>query len=102
MTLEDDPSIIDMDRWMLDDMLMQVRSAITVEQINAHRADLAVIDAHVALVCRERTWKSKDRDMYDTRRTELVTKMDEVEAFIRRIADEIAAIEAAAMVSTPC
>lgn len=100
--MEDDPTIIDMDRWMLDEILIQVRSAITVEQIDAHRADLAVIDAHVALVCRERTWKSKDRHRFDGRRTELVAKMDEVEAFIRRIADEIAAIEAAAMVSTPC
>lgn len=100
--MEDDPTIIDMDRWLLDEMLMQVRSAITVEQIGAHRADLAVIDAHVALVRRERTWKSKDYDRFDARRTELVTKMDEVEAFIRRIADEIAAIEAAAMVSAPC
>jgi hypothetical protein len=97
-----DPTIIDMDRWMLDEILIQVRSATTVEQIDSHRADLAVIDAHVALVCRERPRKSEDRTRFDARRTELVSKMDEVETSIRRMTDEIAAIEAAAMESTPC
>ena len=90
--LNDPHSPVDWNRILLEEMRNEVHGVESVEKLDDMRRDLTIVDAHVALVCRDLKGRHQDRISYDAMRTELVAVIDAKEKSIRDWDVELARI----------
>jgi hypothetical protein len=90
--LDDPYTPVDWNRILLQEMRNGVSDLDAIQKLDDLRRDLTIVDAHVALVCRDCTIRRQDRISYDAMRTELIAVIDAKEKSIRDWDVELARI----------
>jgi hypothetical protein len=88
----DPNSPVDWNRILLEEMRNGVRDLESVEALDGLRRDLTIVDAHIALICRDCNGRDKDRIAYDAMRIEMIATVDAKEKSIRDWDEELARI----------